>query len=129
MRDQQTSTTGSNTACGSELDNSITLKTHHGEKKVQKDIYQAITDRIIESLENGVAPWVKPWASCGAPRNAVTGREYSGINTILLAMAPYANPLWLTYNQAKAVGAMVRKGEHGTQVVFFKPFKITDRND
>lgn len=129
MRDQQTSTTESNTACGSELDNSITLKTQQGEKKVQKDIYQAITDRIIESLENGVAPWVKPWASCGAPRNAVTGREYSGINTILLAMAPYANPLWLTYNQAKAVGATVRKGEHGTQVVFFKPFKITDRND
>ena len=80
--------------------------------------YQEITDKIIAALENGVAPWVKPWASCGAPRNAVTGREYSGINTILLAMAPYANPLWLTYNQAKAVGATVRKGEHGTQVVF-----------
>jgi len=96
---------------------------------MNKDIYQTITDRIIESLENGVAPWVKPWASCGAPRNAVTGREYSGINMILLAMSPFANPLWLTYNQARAVNATVRKGEHGTQVVFFKPFKITDKND
>jgi antirestriction protein ArdC len=129
MRDQQTSTTENNTACGSELNNSITLKANQGEKKMNKDIYQAITDRIIESLENGVAPWVKPWASCGAPRNAVTGREYSGINMILLAMSPFANPLWLTYNQAKAVNATVRKGEHGTQVVFFKPFKITDKND
>ena len=129
MRDQQTNTTESNTACGSELHNSITLKANQGEKKMNKDIYQTITDKIIESLENGVAPWVKPWASCGAPRNAVTGREYSGINMILLAMSPFANPLWLTYNQAKAVNATVRKGEHGTQVVFFKPFKITDKND
>ena len=116
MRDQQTNTTESNTACGSELHNSITLKANQGENKMNKDIYQTITDRIIESLENGVAPWVKPWASCGAPRNAVTGREYSGINMILLAMSPFANPVWLTYKQAKAVNATVRKGEHGTQV-------------
>ena len=129
MRDQQTNTTESKTTCGSELHNSITLKANQGEKKMNKDIYQTITDKIIESLENGVAPWVKPWASCGAPRNAVTGREYSGINMILLAMSPFANPLWLTYNQARAVNATVRKGEHGTQVVFFKPFKITDKND
>ena len=129
MRDQQTNTTESKTTCGSELHNSITLKANQGEKKMNKDIYQTITNRIIESLENGVAPWVKPWASCGTPRNAVTGREYSGINMILLAMSPFANPLWLTYNQARAVNATVRKGEHGTQVVFFKPFKITDKND
>src|SRR5450759_5838498 len=103
MRDQQTSTTENNTACGSELNNSITLKANQGEKKMNKDIYQAITDRIIESLENGVAPWVKPWASCGAPRNAVTGREYSGINMILLAMSPFANPLWpVSYTHLRA---------------------------
>lgn len=96
---------------------------------MNKDIYQQITDKIIAALETGTAPWVKPWASCGAPRNAITCREYSGINTILLAMAPHANPLWLTFNQAKAAGGAVRKGECGTQVVFFKPLKITDRTN
>jgi len=30
------------------------LKANQGEKKMNKDIYQTITDRIIESLENGV---------------------------------------------------------------------------
>ena len=125
---QPTNATVNQTACGSELHNSITLKTDQG-KKMQKDIYQEITDKIIASLEKGVAPWVKSWASCGAPRNAATGREYSGINTILLAMSPYASPLWLTYNQAKAAGGTVRKGEHGTQVVLFKPLTITDKND
>lgn len=97
--------------------------------KNNKDLYQVITDSIIKSLENGVAPWVKPWASFGVPRNAATGREYNGINTILLAMTSFASNQWLTYHQAKALGGTVRKGEHGTQVVFFKPFTITDRND
>lgn len=95
----------------------------------KKDAYQLITDKIIEALEQGVAPWVKPWASCGAPRNAVTGRAYSGINLVLLSMAPYASPLWLTYNQAKAAGGQVRKGEHGTTVVLFKPLSITEKDE
>src|ERR1039457_3664012 len=34
-----------------------------------KDAYQEITDKIISVLEEGTAPWVKPWASCGSPRN------------------------------------------------------------
>ena len=93
------------------------------------DIYQTITDQIIAALEQGAAPWVKPWASCGAPRNAVSGREYSGINTVLLAMSPYASSLWLTYKQAKAAGAQVRRGEHGTTVVFFKSLRLSDVNN
>ncbi len=96
---------------------------------MNKDIYQQITDKIIAALETGTAPWVKPWSSHGAPRNAITNREYSGINTLLLAMSPYANPLWLTYKQAASAGGTVRKGEHGTQVVLFKPFTIADKND
>lgn len=123
MCEQQPNTTANQTACGSELHNSM------GGKQMKKDVYQEITDKIIAALEKGIAPWVKPWASCGAPRNAVTGREYSGINLLLLAMSPYASPLWLTYNQAKASGGQVRKGEHGTQVVLFKPFTVTDKND
>lgn len=93
-----------------------------------KDAYQEITDKIISVLEEGTAPWVKPWASCGSPRNVITGREYSGINTVLLAMTPYISSLWLTFKQATDVGANVRKGEHGTRIVLFKPFKVKDVN-
>jgi len=93
-----------------------------------KDLYQEITDKIIASLESGVAPWVKPWSiTGGSPRNAVTGRPYSGINLVLLGFNDYIHPLWLTYNQAKAVGAQVRKGEHGTTVVFFKQLNVKDK--
>lgn len=93
------------------------------------DTYQEITDKIVKSIESGVMPWVKPWASSGAPRNLVTGRHYTGINTLLLAMTPYADSRFLTYKQAADVGAQVMKGEQGTKVVFFKPFNITDKND
>ncbi len=96
---------------------------------MNKDIYQEITDQIIAALEQGAAPWVKPWSTAGMPRNAVSGREYSGINTILLAMSPYGSPLWVTYKQAEAVGGHVRKGEHGTTVVFFKSLKLSDVNN
>ena len=92
-----------------------------------KDIYQIITDKIIIALESGTAPWVKPWASLGTPRNAITGREYSGINNLLLAMTEFSSNQWLTFQQAKAAGGNVRKGEHGTTVVFFKPLNIKDK--
>lgn len=91
------------------------------------DIYQQITDKIIIALEAGTAPWVKPWAALGAPRNAITKREYSGINTVLLAMTEFSSNQWLTYNQAKDAGGQVRKGEKGTTVVFFKPLNIKDK--
>lgn len=91
------------------------------------DIYQTITDKIIAALEAGTAPWVKPWASLGAPRNAITGREYSGINTVLLAMTDYSSNQWLTFQQAKQAGGNVKKGEKGTTVVFFKPLTIKEK--
>lgn len=95
---------------------------------IKNDPYQEITDKIIAALEAGTAPWVKPWASCGSPRNAISGHEYRGINTVLLAMTPFTSPLWLTFKQAQDVGANVRKGEHGTRIVLFKPFKVKDVN-
>lgn len=97
-----------------------------------QDLYQAVTDKIIASLESGLAPWVKPWngasAHGGMPHNAITGKAYRGINVALLATAPFASNAWMTFKQAKEIGANVRKGEHGSMIVFFKPFKVRDKN-
>jgi antirestriction protein ArdC len=52
----------------------------------QSEIQDAITARIIEGLENGVIPWRKPWINdpnCGSPVNAISLRNYSGINPYL----------------------------------------------
>ena len=48
------------------------------------------------------------------------GAAYRGINVFLLSAAGYGSPYWLTYKQATERGGHVRKGEHGTKVVFWK---------
>lgn len=85
------------------------------------DVYQIITDRIIARLEAGVVPWQRPWGGADQqPRNAISHRPYRGINTFLLAAAGYGSPWWLTWRQADQLGGVVRKGEHGTPVAFWK---------
>jgi len=96
----------------------------NGSKTQRRDIYAEVTDRIVTALEDGVAPWVRPWRSVGAFRNGGTDRPYHGINTLLLAIETlahgYDDPRWITYRQAKERGGHVRKGEHGTRIVFWK---------
>ena len=92
-----------------------------------KDIYQSVTNQIITALEAGTSPWVCPWqAGSGdlAPANLSSGRPYRGINVLLLNLrarsSGYTANRWITFQQARGLGACVRKGEEGTPVVFFK---------
>ena len=97
-------------------------------------LYQEITDKIIADLEQGRVPWVQPWlgsasgasAPLGLPRNAATGRAYSGINILILwsavAERGFTGQSWLTFRQALKLGAHVRKGEKGTTVVYADRF-------
>src|ERR1700761_1104804 len=93
--------------------------------KNRPSIYQTITDRILASLKAGVIPWEKPWKSprfAGGPfpRNFSTGRPYRGINVLLLWASDYSSPFWLTFKQAQELKGNVRKGEHGTPIVFYR---------
>jgi antirestriction protein ArdC len=77
-------------------------------------------------------PWVQPWgtaaskASVSMPRNAATQRRYSGINVLILWAAViergFSGQSWLTFRQALGLGGNVRKGEHGTTVVYADRF-------
>ena len=88
---------------------------------MRKSVYEVVTDRILERLEQGVIPWHKPWnATGGAPRNLISGREYRGVNVWLLGSQDYTSPYWVTFKQAKSLGGSVRKGERSTPVVFWK---------
>ena len=62
-------------------------------------VYDVITSKILESLDQGTVPWRKPWTA-GLPRNATTNRPYHGINAVLLGMTAYPDQRWLTYKQA-----------------------------
>lgn len=83
-----------------------------------RDHYETITARIIEAMEKGVCPWHKPWAS--GYYNAKTGHRYRGLNVPILALAGFADPRFLTFRQAQAMGGHVRKGEKGHTVMFWK---------
>lgn len=81
--------------------------------------YEIVTESIIKRLESGVAPWRKPWRT-EPPANLVSKKEYSGINIFLLASQGYGSRHWITYRQAQTLGGTVKKGEHGSKVVFWK---------
>lgn len=95
-------------------------------KPERKDVYQIVSDQILAALEKGTVPWKKPWASRGGMKN-VRGTAYRGVNQFLLQCISmdkgYKSNLWLTFNQARAAGGSVRKGEKGTPVVFWKMLK------
>lgn len=86
------------------------------------NVYQIITDRIIAKLEQGTVPWRKSWAgrAGGMPTNRDTGKPYRGINVLLLTMAGYGSRYWVTFRQAQKLGGTVRKGEHGSPVLYWQ---------
>ena len=94
----------------------------------QPSVYQIVTDRIIASLKEGIIPWEKPWRAptyVGGcfPRNFVTGKPYRGVNVFLLWGTCFSSPFWLTFKQALDLGGNVRKGEKGSQIVFYKQLR------
>ena len=80
---------------------------------------EIITQSVLQQLEQGVAPWRKPW-STSIPQNLISKKPYRGLNVFSLATQGYGSPYWLTFNQAKQLGAHVRKGEKSTLVSFWK---------
>lgn len=92
-------------------------------------IYQIITDRVCAMLEAGTIPWRKGWAGSDvAAASAVSKKEYRGINQFLLRAAGFASPFWMSFNQAKERGAMIRKGEKGMPVVFWKQYEREEQD-
>jgi antirestriction protein ArdC len=103
-------------------------------------LYDDVTAKIIAQLEAGVFPWAQPWSAAaavpGLPRNAVSGRAYSGVNVLILWGAvidgSYPSQDWLTFRQALAAGGCVRKGEKGETVFYadrFTPDNGRDQNE
>jgi antirestriction protein ArdC len=87
--------------------------------KPHASVYEIVTSRILAELEKGQVPWRKPWRTL-PPANLVSKKPYRGINVFLLALTGDGSQYWLTYRQAQALGGNVRKGEHGTKIVFWK---------
>ena len=105
------------------------------------EIRKNITDKIIKSLEEGTAPWRRPWNSdpnCGLPTNVSSQNGYKGINFVLLSLASldreYTSKWWGTYKQWNGLGVKVKKRpkdvkEWGLPIVIWKPCKKKSENE
>src|SRR5947199_9824154 len=85
----------------------------------KRDHRQEVTDSIVKMLEEGVAPWQKPWESAGMPFNTTTDTAYRGGNAVHLMdtglSQAYEDPRWKTDKPAAHNGCQVRSGAKGTQ--------------
>ena len=92
----------------------------------QDDYHTAFASKIKEQIEQGVAPWQKPWkpGEERLPKNIQSGKPYRGGNSVYLSVTQtakgYGDNRWATYKQIKDMGGQVRKGEKATQVLFYK---------
>ena len=99
----------------------------------RKPFHEAVAEKLIEQLKAGTAPWQKPWqpGEPGAmlPINPTTGKRYKGINALQLMSEGHSDQRWMTYKQAAAVDAQVRKGEKGTPIQYWKFSEEHDKLD
>ncbi len=90
----------------------------------KKPFHELVAQKLIEKLQEGTAPWQKPWQpgepGTFMPINPTTDKRYKGINAILLMSLGHTDQRWMTYKQATAVDAQVRKGEKGTPIQYWK---------
>lgn len=102
---------------------------------MKPDVYQIVTDQILEALESGVVPWRKDWQDVpgfGQPYNLRSKKAYRGINILLLGLEKdrrnYSSEWWLTFKQAKELDGTVKKGEKSTLIVFWLWFKVKGKD-
>lgn len=105
---------------------------------MKQDLYQKVTDKIIADLEQGELTWLKPWSAGNTDGRIVkplrhNGQPYNGINVLMLWGAAmeggFASPYWMTFRQAKELGAFVRNGERGSQVVYASTITKTEEQE
>ena len=89
-----------------------------------EDYHTAFAATVTAQIEQGVAPWQKPWkpGERRLPENIQTGKPYRGVNSVYLSVTAeekgYTDTRWATYKQIKERGGQVRTGEKGTKVFF-----------
>lgn len=105
---------------------------------MKTNVYQKVTDKIIADLEKGELSWLKA-RNAGNLEGKITkplrhnGMPYNGINVLMLwgasVEAGYLSPYWMTFKQAKELGAHVKKGERGNLVVYANTITKTEEQD
>lgn len=97
-------------------------------------MYRTVTEQIIAAIEAGAGTCKMPWHAgivpMTMPINAATNAPYRGVNIVALwataAVRRYITGYWASYKQWQKLGAQVRKGEHGSVIVFYKEYERSE---
>jgi antirestriction protein ArdC len=106
-------------------------QTNQIKRTTVKEKYQQVVDGFITKLENNdIEPWTKSWnMTTSLPKNFESGNRYSGINILNLLDRGFTDSRFLTMNQIKNLGGMVKKGEKSTPIFFMKPVEQKVENE
>lgn len=91
------------------------------ETKKGNNVYQMVTDRVIEQMKKGIIPWQRPWTGTAGTINYVTRKPYSLLNQMLLGREGE----WITFKQLKERGGSIKKGAKAGIVVFYGKYTYT----
>lgn len=100
---------------------------------MSQKVKEIVANRLIDMIESSdTLPWRQPWRGTG-PRNLVSGKEYRGVNALLLGMASVGRscPFWLTARQAKDYGSSILPSElkQYMPVVYFRSIEDKRRRN
>jgi antirestriction protein ArdC len=112
------------------------MSTHENTAQ-SRDVYQKVTDAIVSAIEQGAGSYRMPWVvrqdKGFSPISIATVKPYRGVNTLVLwaqsQSEGYSSALWGTYQQWQSLGGQVRKGEHGSPVVYWGTFERRDTTE
>lgn len=89
------------------------------------NMYQEITNLMIEKIKSGIIPWKQPYLS---HMNYLHQKPYRGINRLILSLYNYKSPFWLTFNQVTQLGGFVKKHSKAAKIVFWNICEDEDEN-
>jgi len=93
---------------------------------MSKSVYEMVTERIIDQLEQGIIPWQKPWTGVRSGAfNRISKKPYSLLNQMLL----HHDGEYATFKQWSDLGGHVRKGEKSEIVCFWKIQPVEEQED
>ncbi len=90
---------------------------------MKQDVYETVTNKVLEMMETHGANWINPFARKGKalqPHNIISNKAYRGINHLMLLWSPYETSAWGTFKQWNEKGCKVIKGEKSTPIVFWQ---------
>lgn len=100
-------------------------------QEIVKSMRDDMVTLILDSIEKNPTEWESGWTAIDAttPINGRTNRAYNGFNSLYLYLLAkkrgYKDSRWVTFNQAKELGASVKKGEKSSPVLFYQ---LYDKN-